>query len=177
MGHFALPVQKENKECIREGKNTNFPINYFFSWVAEGSYCGLYTESVGEKEGGNDKVYSGICTFLPIPTSFCSVKSWSRFWLFMSQTVGSLGLLPFTNPFWVPPFRDSSKRFLPKMGFVLHFLIERQRERGQKQKLSEMRSADSDGNLTSLRGRERTAKYARCYFKPVAGNQARGFGV
>ena len=40
-----------------------------------------------------------------------------------------------------------------------------------------MGPADSGGNFASWRRRERQVKDANCCFKPVAGNEARRFGV
>lgn len=86
-GVFCIATaEKENRECDMERKNTNFPIHYWFLWVAEGSCCGLYMEAVGGEEGENDKpdsVTAVPCKFFPIPMSFYSVESWSGFRLFM----------------------------------------------------------------------------------------------
>lgn len=68
-------TEKENREWGMERKNTNFPIQYWFLWFAEGSCCGFYMEAVGGEDGENNKADSETvvpCKFLPIPVFLLS---------------------------------------------------------------------------------------------------------
>lgn len=67
-----------------EGTNTNFPVRYIRELQREAAVVSVWRLEVGK--GKEDKADLGTavpCKFFPIPTSFCSVESWSGFRLFM----------------------------------------------------------------------------------------------